>query len=392
MKKIKIMRIIARLNIGGPAIHTILLSEGLDKTRFESILVTGVVDKHEGDMAYLAQEKGITPIIIPALGRSLNIANDISTFIKIFSLIRKEKPDIVHTHTAKAGTLGRLAAMLYNIFRIREKCLLIHTFHGHVLHSYFGKSKSTLFVWIERFLARFTDTIIAVSESVKKDLLSLAIGNKNKIITIPLGLELEPYLGINRLAKDSNDGATSIGIIGRLVPVKNHKMFLRVAKGLKEAVAPEKMRFLVVGDGPLRSELEQYAQELGISEDVTFAGWVKNLQDVYSQLDIAALTSLNEGTPVALIEAQAAACPCVATDVGGMQDVIENEKSGFLVPSGDKKSFLNALLELIKSPQRARSMGDYGRNAVKNKFSKDRLIKDIEMLYESQLEKRKGRS
>ena len=386
MKKIKVLRIIARLNIGGPAIHTILLTEGLDKSRFESVLVTGTIEKTEGDMFYLAEEKGVRPVIIPELGRALNLRSDIIAFWKLFCLIKKERPDIIHTHTAKAGALGRLAGMLFKFTYVLSPTSyhlkLIHTFHGHVLHSYFGRIKSAIFVWIERFLAIFTSKIIVVSENLRKELIELKIASTKKIVAIPLGLDLDRYLNI-----ENNDaeirGYKSVGIIGRLVTVKNHRMFLDVVKRLKDTLGSgQRMKFLVVGDGPLRWEIESYAKKLGISQDVTFTGWIKDLRKIYSELDIVVLTSLNEGTPVALIEAQAAARPCVATCVGGVADVIEGGRSGFLVPSHDIDKFTEALLKLLSNPDLALSMGRYGRERIKNEFSKTRLFRDIEYIYE----------
>ena len=389
MSKIKVLRIIARLNIGGPAIHTILLSEGLNKSRFETVLVCGTPEENEGNMLYLAEEKGVRPIIIPELGRALNMPNDIIAFWKLFCLIKKEKPDIIHTHTAKAGTLGRLARLLYNLYsRIanrESRITIIHTFHGHVLHSYFSRIKSASFIWIERVLAVFTLKIIAVSESVKKELIELKITSPQKITTIPLGLELEKYLKIENNGLGNRD-YKSIGIIGRLVPVKNHRMFLDVAKRLKDILdSGQRMKFLIVGDGPLREELESYAERLGIKEDVAFTGWIKDLEKIYSELDIVALTSLNEGTPVALIEAQAAARPCVATDVGGVTDVIEEGRSGFLVTSGDTERFIECLIKLLNNPTLMRTMGKYGRDKVKDSFNKSRLVKDIEALYRQEV-------
>ena len=389
MRKLKVLRIIARLNIGGPAIHTILLTEGLDKSRFESVLVTGTIEKTEGDMFYLAEEKGVRPVIIPELGRTLNIRNDIITFWKLFCLIRKEKPDIIHTHTAKAGALGRLAGMLFKFTYVLSPTSyhlkLIHTFHGHVLHSYFGRIKSAIFVWIERFLAIFTSKIIAVSENLRKELIELKIASTKKIVAIPLGLDLDRYLNI-----ENNDaeirGYKSVGIIGRLVTVKNHRMFLDVVKRLKDTLGSgQRMKFLVVGDGPLRWEIESYAKKLGISQDVTFTGWIKDLRKIYSELDIVVLTSLNEGTPVALIEAQAAGLPCVAINVGGVANVVEEGKSGFLIPGQDIERFSQALIRLLNDSALMKSMGEYGKNKVKDKFSKERLFKDIESLYIQQL-------
>ncbi|UCB57012.1 MAG: glycosyltransferase family 4 protein [Candidatus Omnitrophota bacterium] len=380
MKKIKVLRIIARLNIGGPARHVILLTEGLDKDRFESILVVGRKGKVEGDMSYLAREKGVSAIIIPELGRNLNIRNDIIALWKLFCLMKKEEPDIIHTHTAKAGTLGRIAAILYNLI-CRKRSILIHTFHGHVLHSYFGRIKNALFIGIERFLAIFTDRIIAVSKNLRKELLGFKISSAEKIITIPLGLELDECLRIENNGSVLGENK-SIGIIGRLVVVKNHKMFLEAAKRLKNLPAlGRKIKFLIVGDGPLRGELENYADELGIAKDVTFAGWIKDLRKVYSEMDIVTLTSLNEGTPVALIEAQAAGRPCVATNVGGVADVIEEGKGGFLVPSYNIDKFTEALSKLLNNPDLALSMGRYGREKVMSLFNKTRLFRDMEDMY-----------
>ncbi len=400
VQKIKILRIIARLNIGGPAIHTILLTEGLDKKRFYSVLVTGTVEKSEADMMYLAKEKGVRPEIIPELGRTLNIRNDIIAFWKLFRLIKKEKPNVIHTHTAKAGTLGRLAALLYKLSsrpwaRNREPTL-IHTFHGHVLHGYFGRIKSAFFTWIEKFLALFTHKIIAVSESVRKELIDLKIALPNKIVTIPLGLELEKYLKINNENLKKRDHR-SVGIIGRLVPVKNHKMFLDTAKRLNDNLSTGKeIKFLLVGDGHLRQELEKYAERLGIQQNVIFKGWKKDLTKIYSELDIVVLTSLNEGTPVALIEAMAAGRPVISTDIGGVKDLFSNrlEKKkdegkptiryygqGILVNSGDVGSLAVAIKELLKDDGRREKMGEIGRKTVYPKYDISRLIDDLKSLY-----------
>jgi glycosyltransferase involved in cell wall biosynthesis len=388
MKRTKVLRIIARLNIGGPAMHTIFLTEGIDKNRFQTLLVAGMVEKAEGDMSYLVEEKGIRPVIIPELGRTLNMRNDVIAFWKLFCLIKKESPDIIHTHTAKAGTLGRLGGMLYGLISGRKRCILIHTFHGHVLHNYFGRIKSTIFTWIERFLAIFTDKIVAVSENLREELIELKIGGPKKIVTIHLGLDLEKYLKIQNNKPSLKDYKT-VGIIGRLVPIKNHKMFLDVARRLKDMLGTmQKVKFLIVGDGLLRQDLENYAKRLGIEQDVSFLGWVKDLAKVYSELDIVALTSLNEGTPVALIEAEASARACVATDVGGVRNLLETvcqevnlPSDRILIRSKDIEGFSKALSLLLNDSNLRERFGRAGRKFVKTKFTKERLIKDIEKLY-----------
>lgn len=400
VQKIKILRIIARLNIGGPAIHTILLTEGLDKKRFCSVLVTGTVEKSEADMMYLAREKGVRPVIIPELGRTLNIRNDIIAFWKLFHLIKKEKPNIIHTHTAKAGALGRLAALLYSLSswplarNLQPK--LIHTFHGHVLHGYFSRMKSTFFTWVEKFFALFTHKIIAVSESVRKELIDLRIALPDKIVTIPLGLELGKYFKINNkyLKKRAN---RSVGIIGRLAPVKNHKMFLDTVKILRDNLSTEKeIKFVIVGDGHLRQELEKYAERLGIKQNVIFQGWKKDLTKIYTELEIVTLTSVNEGTPVALIEAMAAGKPVISTDVGGVKDLFSNQfetkkdesiptiryyDQGILVGSGDVESLAVAIQELLKNEKLRENMGKMGRKTIYPKYDISRLIDDLNGLY-----------
>jgi glycosyltransferase involved in cell wall biosynthesis len=392
-KKIKVVRIIARLNIGGPAIHTILLSEGLPIGDFDSVLVTGRVDENEGDMLYFAGSRNIHTIIIPQLQRKINLAYDLVAFIKILLVLKKEKPDIIHTHTAKAGALGRLTGLFYNTLS-RKKCRLVHTFHGTVLRGYFGNLKSIVFIFIERFLAYFTDLIIVVSESIKKELLDLKIGNHKKITIVSLGLDIE---NLSSIMPRSRNSGLRIGVIGRLVPVKNHKMLLEAAQLLLGRRSPllKDCQFCIVGDGELRRELELYALRLGIKDSVQFYGWQRQIAQIYNLLDLVVLTSLNEGTPLSLIEAMSAAKPIIATDVGGVSDLfiktmdfglqhsakIRICDNGILCNSGDTAGLTEAISLLVENPQLREKMGKHGRAFAKDKFSKERLIKDIELLY-----------
>ncbi|MBU2541437.1 MAG: glycosyltransferase family 4 protein [Candidatus Omnitrophica bacterium] len=386
VKKIKVLRIIARLNIGGPARHTILLTEGLNNDKFDSVLVSGVVDSYEGDMTYLANEKDVKPIIIPELGRKISLRNDLISFYKLFQIIKKEQPDIIHTHTAKAGTLGRLAALLYkftqNPRRKRKKSRLVHTFHGHVLHSYFAGFKTRIFILVEHILARFTDRIIAVSNEVKNELIKLKIGDFKKIIVIPLGLDLDKLFSI---PESRNNSQVNVGIIGRLVPIKNHYMFIKAIKLLTNC-KPQgtDYKFIIAGDGELRESLKSNSRKLGVERFIEFIGWQNNLVDLYSNLDIVVLTSLNEGTPVSLIEAMASARPVVATKVGGVKDLV-NEERGFLVESNDVDAFACALRKLIDEQGLRIRLGQSGREFVKERFNKTRLINDIVGLYEELL-------
>ncbi len=394
---IKIVRIIARLNIGGPARNAVLLTEGfstaleqyssseVEKIKYETVLVCGEAAEAEGDMMYLAQQKGIRPIIIKELAREISWKDDWTAFWKIYKIIRREKPDIIHTHTAKAGTLGRLAGILYG------KAILIHTFHGHVFSGYFSKIKTLFFIWIERFLGLFTDKIITVSENLKKELAEkFKIAPEDKISVIELGFELEDLL---KLPERENRQTINIGIVGRLAPIKNHKMLFKVAKGLAKGLSPflgtVPLRYIVIGDGELRGELEKYAEELGMRDRIEFKGWVIDLKAIYEELDIVALVSLNEGTPVSLIEAMAGARPLVATNVGGVKDIVKDGVSGYLVESGNVEEFTKRLLELIRDSEKRMAFGRNGRDIVKNRFSKERLIKDTERLYNNLLDKRR---
>jgi len=391
MKKIKILRIIARLNIGGPAIHAILLTEGLDKTKFDSLLVCGSVSKDEGDMFYYAIEKNIKPIFIPELKRELSFFKDIAAFKKVYNIIKTERPDIIHSHTAKAGTLGRLAGIIYNFLNHNRRIKIVHTFHGHIFEGYFGKLKTKIFILIEQFLALFTCKIITVSESVKKELIFLGIGNKDKITVVPLGLELKSFLSIP--PKDNN--GINIGIVGRLVPIKNHRLFLEAVSKVIADNPVIQLRFKIIGDGELRLELEGYSRRLNINTRLDFLGWQKDLVSVYADLDIVALTSLNEGTPVSLLEAMASARAVVATDVGGVRDLLgrvidtynvqdahfEVLQRGIIVKTGDCNSFANALTFMLKHNNLRRDIGMRSREFVKNKYPKERLLEDMQNLY-----------
>jgi glycosyltransferase involved in cell wall biosynthesis len=386
-KRIKICRIIARLNVGGPAIHTILLTSALNNGMYESMLVCGSVEKAEKDMIYLAEINGVKPLLIPGFGRRINPLKDLSAFIKIYNIMRKYKPDIVHTHTAKAGAIGRTAALLAGV------PVRIHTFHGHIFDSYFGSLQAAIFLSVERLLARFTKYIVVVSEAQKRDIVDkYRIAGEGKIRVVPLGLELEKYADAKdgsrgiRTELDIDDDTLIVAIVGRLVPVKNHKMFIDAAKELLLISPGKKIKFLIVGDGEERTALEKYSAEAGLGKDkVIFYGWKEEMAEVYAGADIVALTSLNEGTPVALIEALAAGKPVVATDVGGVRDVVQDGRSGYLVPSGDVKQFAKRLHELASDSEKRVLFGKAGRDAVVNKYSKQRLVSDIKRLYTESL-------
>ncbi len=394
MKKVKIIQIIARLNIGGPAIHTILLSDELDRLGYETVLVKGSEGAAEGNMMDLAEAKGIKPVVIPELGREIGIKNDLVAFYKLYRLIKKEKPDIVHTHTAKAGTLGRIAARLAGV------PVILHTFHGHVLTGYFGRFRSWVFILIEKILALITTRLITLSEELKRELNDMGIGNEKKFEVIPLCLELKPFLDSeNYSGKFKNELGLSaetdvIGIVGRLVPVKRHKLFLDAAKIIDSQFTIHDSRldikFVIVGDGELRKELEDYAEKLGIADEVIFTGFKRDLPEIYAGLDIVVLTSINEGTPVSIIEAMAAARPVVATNVGGVPSLVKDGVTGLLVRSGDVNALSDAVSRLIKDPHLRQGMGREARSRVFPSYDVSELVERLDAFYSAFSGKKQG--
>jgi glycosyltransferase involved in cell wall biosynthesis len=381
---IKVIRIIARLNIGGASINSTLLTSGLDKERFESILLTGIIGEGEGDMSYLAEQYGINPIIISELGREISWKSDLVALWKLIRLIRKEKPDIIHTHTAKAGTLGRIAGILTGV-----PCK-VHTFHGHVFHSYFGTVKTKVFIWIERILAGFTDRIIVISQLQYDELChEIKIAPPSKFSIIRLGFDLTEFLNSDvhrgKLRRELNisEDTLLVGIVGRLTAVKNHAMFLKSAKKVSEKIA--NVKFIVVGGGELEPEMKELAVSLEIKDKVIFLGWRRDMPAIYADMDLVVLSSLNEGTPVTLIEAMASGKAVVSTAVGGVPDIVHDCQTGILVPSGDDERFADAIVDLLEDAEKRKQFGELGRDFVSANYTKERLCADISGLYDELL-------
>ena len=379
-EKTKVLRIIARLNVGGPVINSILLTTGLDKNRFESLLVTGIIGEGEGDMSYLAEQYGIKPIIIPELGREISWKSDLVALWKLIRLFRKEKPDIIHTHTAKAGTLGRIAGILTGV------PYKVHTFHGHVFNNYFGPFKTKVFIWIERILARFTDRIIVISQLQYDELChEIRIAPPNKFSIICLGFDLTEFLNSDvhhgKLRRELNisEDTLLVGIVGRLTAIKNHILFLKAAKKVSEKIA--NVKFIVVGGGELESEMKEVAVSLGIQDKVIFLGWRRDMPTIYADMDLVVLSSLNEGTPVTLIEAMASSKAVVSTAVGGVPDIVLDGQTGILVPSGDEERFADAIVDLLEDAEKRKQFGELGCEFVSVNYTKERLCADIERLY-----------
>ena len=379
--KIKILRIITRLNIGGPAIHVILLTEGMSRGFIETQLVAGSPDSSEGDMSDIAREKNLNFIMIPELRRKIGLS-DIPAFFKILKTIRDFKPDIIHTHTAKAGTLGRIAALVSGV------PVKIHTFHGHVFDGYFSPLKARIFMLIEKVIGIFTTKTIAVGDNVKNEIVNqLKIVPKEKCVVIRLGFDLgkflenEKYKNYLRNKIKVKESTILIGIVGRLVPIKNHEMFFDVASELLKDDSMPDVKFVVIGDGERAEYLKNYVIEKGLKDKIIFHGWIKNIEEAYTDLDIVALTSLNEGTPVSLIEAMASGKPVISTDVGGVKDIVREGYNGLLVKSEDVKEFSDKLKSLIKDREKRMELGKNGRIFASSTYNKERLINDMENLY-----------
>ena len=397
----KILRIHNRLIVGGPSLNVTLLSTHL-KPEFETMLLVGKKDPEEKDASYIAEELGVNPIEITEMRRSIIPISDIKAYFKIKKIIKEYKPDIVHTHASKSGAIGRLAASSCKVK------LIVHTFEGHVFHSYFNKAISSLIVSFERYLAKKTTAIIAISDLQRKDLVNTyKIAPGNKVFTIPLGFNLEKFsieqdkkriIFRDKYGFDSNE--IVIGIIGRVVPIKNHTMFIDVASLIKKKWG-NNVRFAIVGDGASLPAIEKKSLSLNLSysyypdqpklkTDIVATSWDTQIDNVLAGVDIVVLTSYNEGTPVSLIEAQAACKPVVSTNVGGVEDIITHGDTGFLTSVNDVESFANYVDILIGNKNLRCKMGKIGYQAVIEQYSRQRLIKDVKNLYLSFLEKNVG--
>lgn len=380
MSPIRVLRVITRLNVGGPAINAILLSSALDDgAEFRSTLVAGTTAPREGDMLELARARSVEPLVLPALGREISPLDDLVALARVVQLVRRLQPDVVHTHMAKAGTVGRLAA------RICGVPLIVHTYHGHVFHSYFGKARTRLFLTIERALALGTDRIIVVGDGQRDEIASYGVAPRRKLESIRLGLELTPFLQAEAArgtlrAELGIDAATPlVGIVARLVPIKAHEVFLDAAATVRHKLPDA--RFVIVGDGERRAELERRVQRLGLTDSVEFLGWRRDMREVYADLDVVALTSRNEGSPVALIEALACARPVVATRVGGVPEVVLDGETGLLVPAQASAALAEAIVRLLRDRPLAERLGAAGRRHVYPRYDSTRLVDDMRRLY-----------
>jgi glycosyltransferase involved in cell wall biosynthesis len=381
LSRIRVLRVIARLNLGGPAQQAALLSgRRLDPDRYETLLVHGSLPPGEESMADLAESEGARMERVPSLVVPLRPHLDAAALARTAAIARRFRPHIVHTHTAKAGFIGRTAA----IASARPRPRLVHTFHGHVLEGYFGPAREGLYRRLESSLARRTDRLVGVSQATVDDLVRLGVAPPESFRVVRLGLELGAFERAGehpraelRRQLGAGDDEVLLSFVGRLVEIKRVDLLLR-AVALARSDAP--VRLIVVGDGGLRPDLERLAAGLGLGSAVSFLGYRRDLPELAAASDIAVLSSANEGTPVALIEAAAAARPAVATAVGGVAEVVTPE-TGVLVPAGDERALAEALRRLAADPGLRASMGAAARQRALQRYSAARLIADTDALY-----------
>ena len=382
-KKIKVLRIINRFNIGGPTYNATFLTRFLSD-EFETLLVGGLPEEGEADSLHILEEYGVKPLLIKELKRAPNFSSDRIAYKKIKEIIKEFKPDIVHTHAAKAGALGRKAAKSCNV------PVIVHTFHGHVFHSYFGSLKTRLFKMIERNLAKKSSQIIAISNLQKQELVEEhKICEASKITVVPLGFDLQKFQE-NKLETrfrtrekyGIDEDEIAIAIIGRLAPIKDHAFFLEVLKEIEQQTT-KKVKVFIVGDGEEFESIKEKVLAFPNNErfSITMTSWIKDIASFNPGMDIICLCSKNEGTPVSLIEAQASNVVIVSTDVGGVKDILLENETGFIVTKGAKTEYTQKLLQLIEEDELRKTMGNKGWEHVKVKFHYSTLVANVEGLY-----------
>ncbi len=387
----RVIRILNRLAIGGPLLNASYLTKYM-APEFETMLVVGEREDHEKDASFVTDALGIQPVFIPEMGRSVDPRKDFIAYKKMKKLIAEFKPDIVHSHSAKPGAIGRMAAKAMKV------PIIVHTYHGHVFHSYFHPLKTKIFINIERKLGKKTDAIVAISQQQKKELtVDFNIAPEYKINVIPLGLDLDKFQ-IDREGKRNTfrssfgikDDEVVLTITGRLVPIKNHVLFLEGVKHLLQN-SRQPIKAFIVGDGETRALLEDKARELNIGftteKDTThdkplvFTSWRSDIDYINAGSDIVVLTSFNEGTPVSLIEAQAAGKPVVSTRVGGIEDVVRDNETGLLSDISDTATFSGNLLKMTENEELRCKFGAAGEEYVTTRYSYRRLVSDMSNLY-----------
>jgi glycosyltransferase involved in cell wall biosynthesis len=387
--ELKIVQVISRLCVGGASIEIVLSSEAMLRRGYPTILLAGDITADEASLEEFARSRGVPITKISGLSRKASVWAVVIGLLQLAWFFRRERPAIVHTHTAKAGALGRIAARLAGV------PICVHTFHGHVFRAQFSPAKTRIFLAIERLLARWTDCLVAVSELQRRELVhGYHVAKAEKVVTIPVGIELEGFLGVNgrrgpiRCATKCPSDHALVGWVGRMSRVKNPELFVAAA----ELVLAESSnaRFVMIGDGELRARLESQIKKMQLGGAVAMQGWLSGISDFYADVDLVVLTSRHEGTPLVLLETMASGKPFIATDVGGIRDLM----LGACQPMTGFKVFENGILTettpaavaaaityLLEHPKVARAIGRSGREFASRAFSHHRLAHDIEELY-----------
>lgn len=381
---VRVLHVTNRLSIGGPAMYVTLLARGFKELGYEVEVICGTTDDLHGDMSYFADRYGIQPRVYSQLGGIVTPFKDIIALWRLYWFIREYQPDVVHTHTTKAGFIGRLAAYMVRV------PVIVHTFHSHVFEGYFGAIVTRFFIWMERLAARMSDVVLAMTESLRRELAEdYHITRRGRIMVLPLGLDLASFaatprkMGTFRQQWGIPADAPLVGIVGRLVPIKNHKLFLQAAKLIIQTMP--QTRFVIIGDGTERPDLEAFVSEAGLEDVVIFTGWQSDLLAIYSDLDVSVVSSKNEGTPVSVIESLAAGCPVVATRVGGVPDVLSGGAFGTLVAPNDVTALANAIIKVLNHPPDVTE----AQQTMLESYGMERLIHDMDSLYRGLLAKKR---
>lgn len=404
-RKIRILRLIARLNVGGAAKHVVYLTAAENKDpRFETLLVAGRVEDNEEDMDYFAGQFGVEPKYLDCLGRNIGL-RDMEAVARLVLLMLRYKPDIVDTHTSKAGFVGAMAAGLYNVFRVftlRRPAVVVHTFHGHTFHGYFGATKAAIFLVIERMLSRFLRTrIIVLCEQQKREICeTYRVGSLGQFTVLPLGIDLSPYKDKSRsgrFRKELGIGVDTVVVacVGRLTQIKNHRLFIDGAAQVLAGKPEAKVVFVIIGSGELEDELRNYTESLGLSGRILFTGNREDMEVIYRDVDILALTSDNEGTPVTVLEAMACGIAVVSTDAGGAAEILacdfqEREgglvsvasefKRGIIVQRGNTGQLAGAMSTLIEDEGLRREYGKNGEAYMEKYHRVEDMVERVKAL------------
>ncbi len=379
----RIVHVIARLNVGGAALHVLQLAREQQRRGHDVLVVAGTLAEGEESMEYVADELGLHVLKLPALQRPLSLRADSGAIRRLVGILRTRRPDVLHTHTAKAGATGRIAALLAGSGRPKT---VVHTYHGHVLSGYFSHRWERVFRRIESVLAHATGTLIAVSDEVRDDLVRLGVARAERFVVVPYGFDLPEWSDADDEARARirselglEDDTFLVGWAGRLTAIKRPLDLVRTLRAVVDDGVDGVL--VLVGDGELREETEALARELGVAERTRFAGFQRRIREWYAAADASLLTSANEGTPVVAIESLAAGRPVVATRAGGTGTVVRDGESGYLLEIGDVDGLARRLGELARDPALRRRLGDAGAADVRERFATARMADEIEVVY-----------